>query len=146
MTIDAVFVPADELRRLREVSLERELAFYADGSREAWLESYPQVRATIERECREGERDHGIAEELRQYRPAEWDKLLRLVERRAVERMRREGRSAPEIELALALYGDGQVYQLVSGEELDEILEAHPTIASDEGVQAALGAQRDNVF
>jgi hypothetical protein len=122
-SIDSVFVPEAELRRLRELALER----------------YPQVRERdkIERACLAGAYDHLVRDELAAFRPREWSQLLELCERHAVKTLRADGRSDPEIEIKLILDGD-EPDRLVSAEVLAEILAANPQIAGNADVRRAL--------
>jgi hypothetical protein len=75
-------------------------------------------------------------------RAASWAKLLRLAEQRTVVRMRGEGKSAPEIEIAL-LMADGWLPDLVSEEELGAILAKHPDVRESEAAQKALRLIRE---
>jgi hypothetical protein len=113
--------------------------YWRDETRAKWLADRPEVWEKTERETLAGENDYKVHDELKAFRPAEWRQLLQLVERRAHQRMRKEGMLPAQIDLQLFLNLDwGRLDALVSHDELREILAANPQIAASEQVAAAL--------
>jgi hypothetical protein len=133
-SIDSVFVPEAELRRLRELAAEREVALALSKGWRAYHVEEARKAALL------GYHDRMIETELHQYRPEAWNELLDVLIPLGLERLRRTGMGEPEIELRRMLTGAGPDFAQirVTGGDVDAILAKNPKIAGDPDVRRAL--------